>query len=253
MSLWIRKDGQDGPKIATVDEWFQLSPPKEGLRQWVDGRSAKELAKAFLAGGSPAVPPEIRALLSSHPELGPVDLREAFPEHKIQLDEFRGETRNADLAAIGKARIGRVAVTIEAKADEAFGDTIGKTLAGASPKSNIPRRVAALAAAMLGHAGPEINALRYQLLHATAASLIFAVEEGAAAAVFIVLEFQGASCKRENLERNSSDLELFLRALAANAPKPAKGILSGPFLVPGGGRVPSGLPLFVGKVVRKVV
>ena len=26
--------------IATIDDWFTLAPPKDGLSQWVDGRSA---------------------------------------------------------------------------------------------------------------------------------------------------------------------------------------------------------------------
>jgi hypothetical protein len=32
--------------IHTVDDWFRLAPPAGGARQWVDGKSAKELAKA---------------------------------------------------------------------------------------------------------------------------------------------------------------------------------------------------------------
>ncbi len=89
MSLLIQKNGHG---IASVDEWFQFAPPKGGSRQWCDNRSAKELAKAFLESGTPAVPTEIDALLSSHRELGTVDLSTAFPEHKIALDKFPGET-----------------------------------------------------------------------------------------------------------------------------------------------------------------
>jgi hypothetical protein len=249
MDLRIQKDGHE---ITTVDEWFQFAPPKEGRRQWVGGRSAKELAKIFLESGVPAVPPELRALLSSHRGLGTVDLTAAFPEHKIALDRFPGETRNADLAAIGESSIGKVAVTIEAKADESFGGTIGETLTAASAKSNVPKRIATLAKAVLGDAGPGINNLRYQLLHGTAASLIFAAEHAAAAAVFVVLEFCGPSCTKENLERNSRDFELFIKALSPTAPEPTIGNLIGPFSAPGGEFVPAGLPLFIGKAVRNV-
>lgn len=247
MSLRIQKDGRD---ITTVEKWFEYAPPKKGLRQWVDGRSAKELAKIFLETGVPATPPELRALLCSHRGLGTIDLEVAFPEHKIALDQFPGETRNADLATLGNGGFGKVAVTIEAKADEEFAKTIGETLATARPGSNLPKRIAALANAVLGHADPAINDLRYQLLHGTAASLIFAREHSAAAAVFIVLEFHGPSCAKENLARNSKDFELFFKALSPNDPMPAVGKLSGPFVVPGGEFVPPGLPLFVGKAVR---
>jgi len=247
MSLRMEKDGHE---ITTVDEWFRFAPPKKGRCQWGDGRSAKELAKAFLERGVPAVPPELHALLSSHPGLGMVELAVAYPEHKIALDRFPGETRNADIAALGEGSVGKVAVTIEAKADEAFGGTIGETLAAASARSNIPKRIAALTEAVLGHAGPEIDHLRYQLLHGTAASLIFAREHAAAAAIFIVFEFCGPSCKKDNLERNDRDLRLFIEALSRDAPTGASGDLIGPFTSRGGEFVPSGLPLFIGKAIR---
>jgi hypothetical protein len=249
VSLRIKKDGQ---YITAVDEWFRLAPPKKGIRQWVDGRSAKELAKAFLEGGVPAVPTEVRSLLSSSRDLGAVDLELALPEHKIALDQFPGETRNADLAAVGECSVGKVAVTIEAKADESFGGTIAETLKAASPRSNVPRRINALATALLGHAGPEINNLRYQLLHGIAASLIFARDQAAAAAVFIVFELRGSSCTKENLERNARDFDLFVKTLSPSAAMPQSGNLIGPLFAQGGGLVPARLPLFVGKAIRNI-
>ena len=250
MSLRIQKDGRE---ITTVDEWFRLAPPKKGLRQWVDGRSAKELAKVFLESGAPAVPPEIRPLLSSNRELGTVDLVIGFPEHKINLDQYPGETRNADLAAVGESHVGKVAVTIESTGDDSLGGTIAETLTAASLGSNVPKRIAALAMALLGRAGLEINNLRYQLLHGIAASLIFAGEQASAAAVFIVLEFRSPSCMKVNLDRNASDFELFIKALSPDAPRATIGNLIGPFSVQGGGLVPAGLPLFFGKAVRNVL
>jgi hypothetical protein len=246
----LRIEAKDGREITTVENWFDYAPPKKGSRQWKDGRSAKELAKVFLETGVPATPREIRDLLSSHEALGMVELDVIFPEHKIALDRFRGETRNADLAALGNGGCGRVAVTIEAKADEEFGKTVRQTLATAPPGSNLRKRIEALANAVLGHAGPEINDLRYQLLHATAASLIFARENSATAAVFVVLVFDGPSCDKENIARNNRDFDFFLKALSPNGPTPADGKLSGPFVVPGGEFVPRKLPLFIGKAVR---
>ena len=31
--------------IVDCDSWYNACPPKKGKKQWVDGRSAKELAK----------------------------------------------------------------------------------------------------------------------------------------------------------------------------------------------------------------
>src|SRR5690606_10274883 len=56
---------------------------------------------------------------------------EVFPERRIAFDSHAGEPRNADLAFVGVGPAGRVAVTIEAKADEPFGDTVAATLSSA--------------------------------------------------------------------------------------------------------------------------
>ncbi len=40
----IEKGNQE---IRSVDDWFRLAPPKRGEHHWQDGRSAKELARAY--------------------------------------------------------------------------------------------------------------------------------------------------------------------------------------------------------------
>src|SRR4051812_45199938 len=107
-----------------MSSWFEFAPPKKGERQWVDQRSAKELARAFCGSGVSRIPPELQALLDSTTSLGHIEMTEAWPEHKIALDSFPGETRNADLAAVAFGRSGKVAVTVEAKADESFGELV---------------------------------------------------------------------------------------------------------------------------------
>jgi hypothetical protein len=251
MNLRIEKGGR---AITSTKEWFDHAPPMKGERQWVDGRSAKELAKLFLAGGAPETPLELRNLLASQPSVGAVELTVGYPEMEIPLDDFRGGTRNADLALLGSGHIGRVAINIEAKADESFGPTIGEALASvrAKPTSKLPNRVAALATAMFGHARPEIHNLRYQLLHGVAASLIFAREHGAAVAVFVVLEFHGEKCKRDNIAGNKSALDAFMQTLAPGVAPLIPGTLSEALTVPGSGFVPRGIFLFVGKVIRQL-
>jgi hypothetical protein len=190
--------------------------------------------------------------LASSPTLGVVHLTEAWPEHKIRLDWFRGETRNADLAAVALGKPGVVAVTVEAKADGSFGRTIAEALAAAPAESNVPKRITTLASAVLVCTPAEIGSFRYQLLHGTAAGLILACEQAASAAVFAVLEFLGPSCSPRNLRRNASDLNAFIQALFPGASPLVPGQLVGPFSVPGGGLVPSGIPLFIGKASRQV-
>lgn len=245
------KISKNGKPIDSVASWFELAPPKEGERQWVDQRSAKELAKAFCGSVKSCVPTELQNLLDSSPTLGHLEMTEAWPEHKIALDTFRGETRNADLAAVAIGQTGTVAVTIEAKADESFGELVQTVLAKASQRSNIPKRIETLIQGLFG-ARADLSTIRYQLLHGVAASLIFAADQQAAAAVFAVFEFRGPACAEENLVRNASDLQRFIALLSCRVERLRVGQLSGPFTVPGAGKIPAGMPLFVGKAIRKI-
>jgi|SRR6266850_143899 len=245
MTLQIRKS--DGT-ITSVTRWFELAPPKQGAKHWVDGRSAKELAKSFVSTGAAVVPRALQDVLNSNVYIGAVEITELWPEHKIPLDSFRGETRNADLAGLGVAPLGTIALTVEAKADEAFGDTISSALASASERSNIPNRIAALVRGMTVRPARELESLRYQLLHGAAASLILAAEHKAKAAVFLVFEFCGPSCSEDKLRRNTDDLNAFVKMLDPAAASVQSGLI-GPLSVPGGGMIPSGIPLFIGKAV----
>src|SRR5207249_2194372 len=122
---------------------------------------------------------ELVALLSSAVPLGDVRLHAGWPEQRIQLDSFAGGTRNADMAALGAGSCGPVAVTIEAKVDESFDDTIKVALSKAlkrSQRTKVPERIATLANALFDKPVSEVLPLRYQLLHAVAATLIFAGE-----------------------------------------------------------------------------
>jgi hypothetical protein len=246
MTLHLHKDGQP---IRGLDDWFRLAPPKRHERHWKDGRSAKEVARSFVGEGAPGVPEELRALLGSASVLGAVEMTEASPEEKIVLDDYPGETRNADLAGVGVGRTGTIAFTIEAKADEEFGQTISERLADVrDAPSNVPLRIRWLTHAVLGRSPDAAGQLRYQLLHGAAASLILASERAAAAAVFIVHEFRSSACSASKLDRNKADLDHFVMLLGGSEIRP--GALQGPFVVPGGGRVQAGVPLFIGKAVR---
>src|SRR5262245_42026580 len=87
-------------EIRTIDEWFDLAPPKKGLDHWVPGRSAFECAQAWCSSRGPEVPAEVVGVLASHPETRGSTLRWATPEHQIRFDRFRGEPRNADIVAV---------------------------------------------------------------------------------------------------------------------------------------------------------
>jgi hypothetical protein len=248
-----------GKPIRSVEEWFELAPPKKGQAQWKDGRSAKETAKAWLRTGRPAVPVEILELLNTHPATAAFQAELAFPEHVTRLDDLRGEHRNHDVLVVGEANAGLTVVAVEAKADETFGDaTVGAYLARSSLNENsrAPERIRRLVRGVFGTAAvlrdesiPEpFASVRYQLVHALVGTLIEASERGAAQAVFLVHEFSSSGgTAASKLERNDRDLRWFVSVLTKKDAPTETPFLIGPIAIPGDEKVPGCAALFIGK------
>lgn len=70
---------------------------------------------------------------------------------------------------------------------------------------------------LFGRLDHEIRHLRYQLLHATAATLLSAQAFAADKAVFLVYEFTSVRLKSENIARNREDWANFVRALTGTS------------------------------------
>jgi len=255
-----------GGVIESLQDWGAKGAPKRP-GQWKRGRSAMELARAWLpAVAAGELPVEVRALLDSRAQLREFQPETVSAEHLTRLDSFRGEGRNHDLLLVGSAAAGRTVVAVEGKADEPFSDTIAATLKKALKRngSNAPTRVRQLCAAIIGVNDDEqlldakgIGGIRYQLVHATAGTLIEAEAANAVQAVLLIHEFIGSVDEQtgqpltrpERIERNARDLAAFTAALAGREPATPTGLL-GPFRAPGGGLVPAGLPLWLGKATR---
>lgn len=248
---------QDGNLIRSVDDWFRFAPPKRGAEQWRDGRSAKELARAWFRCPEASPPAELNQVFEAHRALSGLVIEEVVPECQLRLDDYRGERRNADLWLRCTRGRDTVIVTVEAKADEAFGELIGPYYdSRIGVKSNAPARIEALCRAVFGSCLTEaVRSLRYQLLHAVAATIISAGEHDATGAIFVVHGFESGSCRPDALARNLADWRAFIGKLIA----PEGGAndyyhqagdvplgLVGPVYLPGGGYVRPGIPLFLG-------
>ena len=248
---------KDGIAITCLKDWQRLAPPKSP-DQWVEGRSAYEVANAWCGATGPAVPECLRALFETADLIRGLEVELAVPEHRIRFDDHGGEPRNADLALVGHAAGLRVAVTVEAKADEPFGASVAQTMAAAlerllqNPQSRGVRRVEDLVRALLTHHAtglPPVGELRYQLLTAAAGTLAYAIAEGADTAVLVVHEFLTDKTKDHLHDRNAEDYRAFLRRLGGEDQLDAKQCsLAGPFLVPGAPVFQNAPPLLVGKV-----
>jgi len=247
--------------IRSVEDWFKYAPPKKGELQWEDKRSAKELAQAWCRKGFACPPDEMKLLLERAFGMEIV-FEEAKPECVIRLDDFEGEHRNCDLVVVCNVGSRRMVINVEAKADEPFSDLIGKyydqTSApgpdGRASRSNVPERIRRLSKALFGREPDEaIRRLRYQLLHAAAATLIEAEKNRAEMGLLLIHEFRSTSLNTEKLSQNRIDWENSVHAFPelATARFETNQIL-GPVSAPGGGRVPSSVPLYLGKLVTEL-
>jgi len=242
----------DGSPIA---DWRAWSPPKD-LKHWRAGKSAVELARAWFTAEAPRIPPEFASLLSSSPLLAGLRSLKGVPEYVTALPEA-GEGRNHDLILEGETPGGRVLISVEGKADEKFGQRIGKYWAqkreeraapGGTP-SRAPERIEALLTLLAGPAAfpaeDPWNRIRYQLVTAAAGTLLEAQTRGASLAVLAIHEFRTSETTEENLVRNASDLEAFLAALGLLPTPPMQpGRLYGPWQSHG---IP--IPLLIGKAI----
>lgn len=257
MSTRIRKNGQ---VIASLTDWEKYAGPKSS-DQWVDDRSAKEAARAWLAGGE-LLPPEISSALAGHPEFGEVLDWSAEPEAKLLFDDFAGEPRNSDLVVHARDAKGSYLIAVEAKADEPFSDSIEVTIKKAearqtaNPRSNGLNRVSQLGEALFRNEmaiNPVFKSLRYQLLTASAGALCEAERKGYGRAVLMIQEFITRKTDDDNHLKNGLDLRNFINAIHAGAmAAPESGVLYGPFFVPGGKLLKAPPQLYIGKVVRNL-
>jgi hypothetical protein len=247
----IRKSGHE---IRSVEDWFSYAPPKMGERQWKDGRSAKELAQAWFRTGTPKPPDELAKLLEAQFGTG-ITFDEAKPECVIELDNFGGEHRKCYLVVLCNVGAKRMVINVEAKADEPFGNLIGeyydrKTGSG----SNVPARIRQLSLALFGREPDEtIRELRYQLMHAAAATLIEARTNDAEMGLLLVHEFRSASLNRDRLTQNSTDWRNFVHGFPELATdRIEENQILGLVSVLGGGCVPNSVPLYLGKLFKEV-
>ncbi|MCP5178421.1 MAG: hypothetical protein H6994_00760 [Pseudomonadales bacterium] len=247
-------------EITSLELWETLGGPKS-TGQWVDGRSAKEAARAWLHDGGRTLPEEVAAVLQGHPDFGIVRSWQAEPEAKLRFDSFAGEPRNSDVLAIPEDSNGAYVVSVEAKADEPFGAIVSVTLADArkrkevNPRSNGIERVEQLATALFGESAADTSALadlRYQLLTATAGALCEAERRGVTRAVLLIHEFRTSKTSDEKHAANAADLNHFVQRLTGGAVQRIGKTLAGPFQVPGIPLVSPDIRLYIGKVTRNL-
>jgi len=208
----------DGSSITQYQEWTR---PKKDY-QWKAGRSAMELARSFFRQDHPQPPDELLSLLQSSTRLKDLQFISGIPEQVTALPE-RGEGRNHDLSLVGNTDTEQVTVTVEAKADEPFGnDTILEYYTKAIKRrdSGTPTRVPERIEQLLAMVDPENTVekskwkdVRYQLLTALYGTILQAQIDDSSLAVLVVHEFRSDDTSAHKHKQNHEELELFLSVL----------------------------------------
>src|SRR4051794_23394062 len=240
----MRITNRRGEVIGSVEEWGRLAAPAS-YKHWKPDRSAYELASAWSVGEGRAA---IQRVLSRCPALAGVEPQAAIAEAQTRFDAF-SVPRNHDLLI----RAGEVIVSVEAKADETFGETIGEYRAAANARrergegTKAPERLEGLLAALVPPGASAADSLRYQLFSATAGAL--AEAHGARAAVVVIHDFVTPATSPAKRKANSADLRAFLMELFGAKPPRATEWCIGPFRVPGSDRIPGDVDLYFAKVV----
>jgi hypothetical protein len=237
--------------VRTYDDWSSRIAAKDNR----PGRSAPSLARSW--AGVIAV----AGALGSHEDLAGFAFTSGAIEAQTAFDAFPGGKRNHDLLLVGTASTGATVVSIEAKADETFGQTLraalkaGQVKRAASEATNTPERVEGLVAALIEHRhlmDERVLDLRYQLLTGMAGAVAAATALKAVNAVFLVHEFITDATTDEAHRRNTDDLyELGTTVVDVEVPVDAHGPWCiGPLRIPGDdGALRSGTQLYIAKAV----
>lgn len=241
-----------GERFASLDDWRDLGGPASASH-WVDGRSAKCLAEAWIGGSAES---ELKHLLDTDPsgELANFDPQVAIAEAQTPFDAFPGGRRNHDLLVEGIADGGRTIVGIESKADETFGPTLTEYRAVAErrrkrgERTNAPARLEGLRRAFFGRDSDwsHLAPLRYQLFSAIAGTIAAARERSATQAVFLVHEFSTHATDPVLQRENAADLARFIQVLFDRCPSERTEWLLGPFDLPESDLFEAPCPLWIG-------
>jgi hypothetical protein len=174
----------------------------------------------------------------------------AEPEHETMFDDF-SPGRVHDLVVVGSVNGRSALLGVEGKADETFGSKyVSEALAAAPDSSDVPKRVEGLVRAVFGRPLPEPSTIRYQLLYATAGTVVEAALRECSEAIFLVHVFRTARTTDANHARNDRDLDVFVSLLLGGGElELTSGEVVGPFGILGSAGVPATDRLFVGKVV----
>lgn len=222
MELKIKKE-KDGKSyaISNPSDWKNYAPPQNSERQWVDGRSAKTLAEYVFKNEKKDFCHTIEGLLSS---IG-IDTPQTFvcePEAKTPFPSKWGTNgpRSHDLLMVGNTDI---LIGVEAKTDEPFDKKISAKRKDAEEGNadggkNMNLRINSILSFLYPKGVPANSEdLMYQLLSATAGTIIEAKKQGKDNAIALFIVFKTKETLPSKIAVNNSKYEEFCKSLGLSS------------------------------------
>jgi hypothetical protein len=199
-------------EIYTLDDWFKFCPPEGKEKQWVDLRSAKEMAKFWTDENNVGY---FKAFVKQ--SFNDFDFDYIVPECVSKFDSF-GKPRQHDLLITEKNN--KVILTIEGKADETFGNMFFgekfKETITEKTKNNNSKALERMMNLYQNYfkSNAKILEIMYQLTHWFAGSLVDAIQFDTGNFIMVLQEFQSNLTKAENLNSNHIEFEKFIEFIS---------------------------------------
>lgn len=198
-----------GNSISNLSEWQDLVFSGIKKKEWKKDSSAYSLADYIINQNGVE---ELRTLVSSIVNED-VTLEKGCPEYEARFDDY-GHGREHDLAVWGTTQSGKsLFLSVEAKVNESFGDTIEMAYNNANTKlelfdnSNPKKRIEGLLDLNFGEDNKQDYQLRYQLLFSTAGTLCIEADIH----IMLILVFKNHSFKKNKVKNNYNELKKFIQ------------------------------------------
>ncbi len=207
----ILKDFNENDIIATIDEWKDKCPPQGKDKQWQDFRSAKENAKYWLENHytETSLYKNLINVLGNE-----IEFEKAAPEYELKFDNY-GKGRQTDLLIIGNYNNTKIAIGVEAKADEPYDKYIYEKIISSAleiqknAKSNQLNRIFEIKN-KFRFIENEFYFLRYQLAVAILGLTNYAIENDIDLIVLYTLIFSSSKTSKNKEKTNQEDLSRFI-------------------------------------------
>ena len=208
----IIKEIKTKKEIEDLEDYKKYAGPKESC-QWKDDHSAKEFARKVIDGSFER---DMKELFGEN-----LVIDEVYPEKEVKFDSCGGGKRNHDLACIAQLNGEKIAICVEAKATEPFGDkTTGDYYDDAKKnnKSKVPDRIEKICKRLWDNKqlDEQIKEIEYQLLTAMAGTIAYGNQQKVTKKYFVVYQLETAKTTKDLIESNKEAINNFLLKFGIN-------------------------------------